>query len=366
MRAPRRHRYHIAGHGDRIASVDGSSVPQLAIPVVAHRPQRAVALQIQGMPFSRRHRHHIAGHGFRPIRVGDSPVAQLARAVIAHRPQGAVALQIQGMRGTCRHRHHIAGHGDRMAPGGPGPVAQLAKIVYPHPPQRAVALQIQGMVSTRCHRHHITGHGNRIAPAGRGPVAQLAVVVPTHRPQAPVTLQIQGMPGAHRRDHHIARHGFRSAPTVRGPVPQLPIVVGTPNQQLRRAHRHRDWLADDQTTGIGHHHTINTRVRHARADHAQVAIGCPQYHSSILEPLVRQRPGTCGRNAQEYCSAHGHGLVGGLRRNGKRAAAHTELHAVKISLPNGNVVGKRKISTAIGHPRDGQVVLPRDEIRREG
>ena len=122
---------------------------------------------------------------------------------------------------------------------------------------------------------------------------------------------------ARRRCHHIAGHRFRSAPVERGPVAQLTIAVMAPGQQLRGSHRHRDRLAEAQTIRVGHRHIIDPRVRHGCAGQGQQAVGRPQDHGPVLEPLVSQRLGACGRNTQIHRPAHRHLLAHRLGRDGR-------------------------------------------------
>ena len=97
-----------------------SAVAQLAIEVVAHGPQAAVALEKQAVPATCGNRRDVAGHNLlRDVRVVDCAVAQLAIFVVAHGPQAAVALEKQAVDApvrirftqlSCGNRRDVAGH----------------------------------------------------------------------------------------------------------------------------------------------------------------------------------------------------------------------------------------------------------------
>ena len=79
-----------------------SAIAQLAIAVVAHGPQAAVALEKQAVEFSCGNRRDVAGHNrLGPVGVVLSAVAQLAIKIVAHGPQTAVALEKQAVEASC-------------------------------------------------------------------------------------------------------------------------------------------------------------------------------------------------------------------------------------------------------------------------
>src|ERR1035441_9994375 len=98
MIVSRCHGQHIGSAHDGYRSIcpvpPALTVSQLAESIVTHRPQGAVRLQEKRMVLSSRYRDYIAGHGYRNgmthVGNGMAPIAQLAVPVVAHRPQGAV------------------------------------------------------------------------------------------------------------------------------------------------------------------------------------------------------------------------------------------------------------------------------------
>ena len=85
-----RRRHEVARHAHRQAAVVVIAVAQLAIIVVTHGPQRAVALHKERMVTSRRDGDDVAGDADGPVGVGRVAVAQLAVEIIAHGPQRAI------------------------------------------------------------------------------------------------------------------------------------------------------------------------------------------------------------------------------------------------------------------------------------
>ena len=128
----------------------GGAVAQLAKQVVAPRPQVARPVQRQGI---------IRSGGYRNIRAvgrdrnrgmpfgGGGAVAQLAIPVVAPRPQVAGRIQCQGMMRSGGYRGVRAVGRDRQRnmPGAGGPVAQPFGIVVAPRPQVAGRIQCAGV-----------------------------------------------------------------------------------------------------------------------------------------------------------------------------------------------------------------------------
>ena len=195
-----------------------SAVAQLAILVVAHGPQTAVALEQQAVVFSCGNRRDVAGHN--PLgKVGDviSAVAQLAILVVAHGPQTVVALEQQAVEPSGGNRCDAAGHNllgkvGVVVAAISGAVAQLAKIVVAHGPQTVVALEQQAVEPSggnRCDAagHNLLGKIGVVVAAISGAVAQLAIVVVAHGPQTAVALEKQAVAVSCSN----LGHGLRSA-----------------------------------------------------------------------------------------------------------------------------------------------------------
>jgi len=110
-------------------------------------------------------RRDVAGHNLLgKVGGGVSAVAQLAIIVVAHGTQTAVALEKQAVVSSCSNRRDVAGHNllgkvGVVVAAISGAVAQLAKIVVAHGPQTAVALEKQA-VAVSCSN---LGHGLRSA-----------------------------------------------------------------------------------------------------------------------------------------------------------------------------------------------------------
>ena len=163
-------RRDVAGH-NLLGKVDlvVSAVAQLAIIVVAHGPQTVVALEKQGVEYSCGNRCGAAGHNLFGkvgivIAAISGAVAQLAIVVVAHGPQTAVALKQQAVEPSGGNRCDAAGHNllgkvGVIVAAISGAVAQLAIVVVAHGPQTAVALEKQA-VAVSCSN---LGHGLRSA-----------------------------------------------------------------------------------------------------------------------------------------------------------------------------------------------------------
>src|SRR6266540_709358 len=168
------------GHGDDAAAdlhgrvlVSGRPVPELAVAVVAPRPERSVFLHRHRVILTRGNRSEAAADLDGGVLVSRRPVAELAGAVRPPRPERSVLL----------HRHGVPvarGHGGEAAADLNGrvlvsgrPVPELTVAVRPPRPERSVLL----------HRHRVTvsrRSGNEAAAdldggilVRSGPVAEL-------------------------------------------------------------------------------------------------------------------------------------------------------------------------------------------------
>ena len=151
-------------HLHRVASIRGGTVPQLAIRIITHRPDRAVPLQIDRMITSRGDSHH--------------PTQRIARSI-----------------------HHL----HRVASIRGGTVTQLSRFISTRSPDRAVPLQIDRVIITRGDPHHPAQrvarsihHLYRVASIRGGTVPQLAIRIVTRRPNRAVPLQINCMRSSRR------------------------------------------------------------------------------------------------------------------------------------------------------------------------
>ena len=102
-------------HLHRVGTVGGGTVTQLSRFISTRSPDRAVPLQIHRMITSRGDPHHPAQRVARSIHhlhrvgaVGGGPVTQLAIIITAHRPDRAVPLQIDRVMITRGDPHHPA------------------------------------------------------------------------------------------------------------------------------------------------------------------------------------------------------------------------------------------------------------------
>ena len=73
---------HVARHLDGQVGIVIRAVTQLAIAIIARRPEGAVRFHKQGIINAVGYCHHIARHRNRPVRVGKRAIAQLSRAIV--------------------------------------------------------------------------------------------------------------------------------------------------------------------------------------------------------------------------------------------------------------------------------------------
>ena len=234
-------------NGDWVAAVGGGSVTQLAIRIGTHRPESAVLLQIHRMITSRGNPHHPARriarsvhHLYRVASIRGSPVPQLAIIISTHGPDRTVPFKIHRMKTSDRDTHHPAqriarsiDHLHRIASIRGGPVPQLAIIISPCPrPYRPPSNTPFDVVPRNSHHpaqriarsiHHL----HRIGSIRGGTVSQSTISIMTHRPDRAVPLQIHCVINTRGDPHPPAQRVADSSKTCTGLV--LFVVVPSPS-----------------------------------------------------------------------------------------------------------------------------------------
>ena len=285
---------------DRGSALRGRAVAELAIIIIAHRPDATIGLQHHGVPLTQRDIADRSHDLNRSQLIGGRAYPELAKRVSPHAPEATVLLE-EERRALSRHHpaHATAHHRPGHEGGGRRAVTQLPKRVRAIGPERAIRVHPQGKTSTHRRIDHVGCEFAGLVVGGSAQQEQVAIAGQENTatlPTEPVRPDGRDIcPTGHQREWHD-----RTSPGI----------IFTQHPALGRAGAPERTVSPQEITLVVRHrdrpHVVENRLRHG-------IIQLIRSHTQRRAVIVAQTVGLSVRGQNQRMAGRRHQLDQRLR-----------------------------------------------------